>query len=65
MDDKGERMPRKSSATVSTSRAVKEFRTAAKGYSAKATKSKKAAQAVLVELGIHTPKGKLTKKYKS
>lgn len=43
--------------------AVKRFRSAAKSFTVRATKSKQAAMAILVKEGIYTKKGKLTKNY--
>lgn len=41
-----------------------EFRRAAKTFSAKNTQSRKTATKVLVEMGILTPTGKLSKNYR-
>jgi hypothetical protein len=41
-----------------------EFKRAAKAFSAKTTRSPKKARAALVEMGILTPSGKLSKNYR-
>jgi hypothetical protein len=43
--------------------AVESFRKAAKAFTATATKSKETARKVLVDEGIYTKSGKLTKRY--
>lgn len=43
---------------------VKTFAKAAKTFSGKATVSKSAAQKTLIDLGINTKAGKLTKRYR-
>jgi hypothetical protein len=43
---------------------VKRFRSAAKVFTTRATKTKKAAIATLVKEGIYTRKGTLTKEYR-
>lgn len=42
---------------------VEEFRKIATAYREKACQSKETALAALVEIGSHTPEGKLTKEY--
>ena len=44
--------------------AVERFRKAAKDFTARSTKSQAAARKVLVEEGIYTKSGKLTKQYR-
>lgn len=58
-------MPKKSqpSATVNTAKDVERFRKVADAYTARVTKSKESARKALVDLGIHTKSGKLTKNY--
>ena len=51
-------------ASVSTKKDAERFRKAAKAYTKRATKSKKAAQKTLVALGIHTKTGGIAKRYK-
>lgn len=43
---------------------TREFKRAAKAFTAKATESPEKALAVLVEMGILTPSGKLSKNYR-
>jgi hypothetical protein len=43
---------------------VKRFQTAAKAFTLRATRSKRAAIKTLVDEGIYTAKGKLTKNYR-
>ncbi len=43
---------------------TREFKRAAKAFTKKATQSPEHALAVLVEAGIYTPTGKLTKNYR-
>jgi hypothetical protein len=43
--------------------AVERFRKAAEAFTTRATKSKAAARKVLVDEGIYTKSGKLTKRY--
>ncbi|MGA3264600.1 MAG: hypothetical protein ABSC47_11210 [Terracidiphilus sp.] len=43
---------------------TREFKRAAKAFTLKATRSPETALAVLVEAGIYTPSGKLTKNYR-
>jgi hypothetical protein len=48
----------------STRRAAEKFSRDAKRYTKRVTKSAATARRELVKLGIHTPSGKLAKKYK-
>ena len=50
-------------ASVNTRKAAAKFRRDAESYTTKATKSQKKARATLVDLGIYTPSGKLSKRY--
>jgi hypothetical protein len=43
---------------------TREFKRAAKAFTRKATQSPEHALAVLVEMGIYTPTGRLTKNYR-
>jgi hypothetical protein len=43
---------------------TREFKLAAKAFTRKATQSPEKALAVLVEMGIYTPTGRLTKNYR-
>jgi hypothetical protein len=43
---------------------TREFKRAARAFTLKATRTPETALAVLVEMGIYTPKGKLTKNYR-
>jgi hypothetical protein len=43
---------------------TRDFKRAAKAFTRKATQSPEHALAVLVEMGIYTPNGKLTKNYR-
>lgn len=51
-------------ASLSTRTEARRFSKAAKAFTKRATKSKKAARETLIELGTHTAKGDLTKRYK-
>lgn len=51
-------------AAGSSSDSAARFERVAKTYTAKATESRKKARDTLVNLGIHTSKGKLSKRYK-
>jgi hypothetical protein len=57
-------MSKPTSNTVNTSRDAKRFRKAATAFAKKATASKETARKTLVEMGIYTPSGKLTKNYR-
>lgn len=48
---------------VNSQAAAQRFRKASKAYAKEATQSQEKARQVLIELGIYTPKGKLTKRY--
>jgi hypothetical protein len=48
---------------LNTRQAVERFRKAAEAFTARAIKSKAAARKVLVDEGIYTKSGKLTKRY--
>jgi hypothetical protein len=48
---------------LSSPEAVERFRKAAKAFNARSTKSQAAARKVLVDEGIYTKSGKLTKHY--
>jgi hypothetical protein len=52
-------------ADLSSREAVKRFREAAAEFTKKGTRSKESAMKVLVESGIYTGSGKLTKNYRS
>jgi hypothetical protein len=47
-----------------SSEVVKRFRSAAKAFTTRATKTKQAATAILVKEGIYTKNGRLTTKYR-
>lgn len=53
------------SADLSSREAVERFREAAAEFTKRATRSKQSAIRVLVESGIYTKSGKLTKNYRS
>lgn len=58
-------MTAKSNSTgVNTEKAAKEFRAAARSYVATHASNKAKARKTLVDLGIHTKTGRLTKNYK-
>jgi len=48
---------------LNTPQAVERFRKAAKAFTLRATKSQKRARQVLIDEGIYTKSGKLTKRY--
>jgi len=48
---------------LTSSDAVERFRMAAKAFTTRSTKSRAAARKVLVDEGIYTKSGKLTKRY--
>jgi len=48
---------------LTSSEAVERFRKAAKAFTTRSTKSQAAARKVLVDEGIYTKSGKLTKRY--
>jgi hypothetical protein len=48
---------------LNTPQAVERFRKAAKAFTARTTKSRASALQVLVDEGIYTKSGKLTKRY--
>jgi hypothetical protein len=50
-------------ADLSTPQAIDRFRKAAKAFTARTTKSRASALQVLVDEGIYTKSGKLTKRY--
>jgi len=50
---------------LNTREAVEHFRKAAEEFMKKATRSKESAMKVLVESGIYTKSGKLSKNYRS
>ena len=50
---------------LNTPHAVEIFRKAADAFNARAMRSKAAARKVSIDEGIHTPSGKLTKRYSS
>jgi len=52
-------------ADLSTREAVERFRKGAEEFTRKATRSKESAMKVLVESGIYTESGKLSKNYRS
>jgi len=52
-------------ADLSTPEAVERFREAAAEFTREGTRSKESAMKVLVESGIYTKSGKLTKNYRS
>ena len=52
-------------ADINSPEGLEAFRKAAKAYGKRVTASKEAARAALVQIGTHTPKGNLTKRYKS
>ena len=51
-------------ANVNTIQSAMRFRKAAATYTRRATVSKAAARETLIDLGIYTPSGKLSKNYK-
>ena len=51
------------SADLNTPQAIERFRKAAKAFTARTTKSRTSALQVLVDEGIYTKSGKLTKRY--
>lgn len=52
------------SVDLSTPQAIERFRKAAKAFNARTTKSRASALQVLVDEGIYTKTGKLTKRYR-
>lgn len=53
-----------STVDLSSRQAVKRFRIAAKAFTVRATKSQASARKVLIDEGIYTNSGKLTKRYR-
>jgi len=51
-------------ADLSSPQAIERFRKAAKAFAARTTKSRASALQVLVDEGIYTKSGKLTKRYR-
>ena len=59
-----ERTPALKQLELTSPEAVERFRRAAKAFTTRAVKSKAAARQVLIEEGIYTKSGKLTKQYR-
>jgi hypothetical protein len=64
MSGKSKIAVRKASLDLSSLEAVERFREAAADFTKEATRSKESAIKVLVESGIYTKSGKLTKNYR-
>ena len=56
---------KKNSTDLTTPEAVEQFREAAEEFTKRGTRSKAAAMKVLIEAGIYTEAGKLSKNYRS
>lgn len=65
MTKKSRKKENGATASVNTREDVERFRKAADAYASRALRSPEAAREALVELGIYTKAGKLTKNYKS
>jgi hypothetical protein len=65
MAGKGKISSKKAPLDLSSPEAVERFREAAAEFTRKGTRSKESAIKVLVEAGIYTKSGKLTKNYRS
>jgi hypothetical protein len=65
MSGRGKRLATKIPADLSSREAVERFREAAAEFTKEATRSRESAMKVLVEAGIYTKSGKLTKNYRS
>ena len=65
MNGKNKRTFRPGPTDLNSREAVEHFRKAAAEFTKKATRSKESAMKVLVESGIYTKSGKLTKNYRS
>jgi len=64
MNGKHKRAATPASADLSSREAVEHFRKSAEEYMKKATRSKESAMKALVESGIYTKSGKLSKNYR-
>ncbi len=64
MNGKNKRAARPAPADLNSREAVEHFRKAAAEFTKKATRSKESAMKVLVEAGIYTKSGQLTKNYR-
>jgi hypothetical protein len=65
MNGKQKRAAKPGPTDLNTREAVEQFRKAAEEFTKKATRSRESAMKVLVEAGIYTKSGKLTKNYRS
>ncbi|MGB0060032.1 hypothetical protein [Candidatus Binatus sp.] len=65
MNGKHERAARPAPADLNSREAVEHFRKGAEEFMKKATRSKESAMKALVESGIYTKTGKLSKNYRS
>ncbi|MGB8683169.1 MAG: hypothetical protein WCD12_09810 [Candidatus Binatus sp.] len=65
MNGKHKRAATPAPADLNSREAVEHFRKAAEEFTKKATRSRESAMKVLVEAGIYTKSGKLTKNYRS
>jgi len=65
MNGKSKRTATKIPVDLSSREAVERFREAAAQFMKKATRSRESAMKVLVESGIYTKSGKLSKNYRS
>ncbi|MGA6974117.1 MAG: hypothetical protein WBY93_20995, partial [Candidatus Binatus sp.] len=65
MSGKSKRAATKIPADLSSREAVKRFREAAAEFTKEGTRSKESAMKVLVESGIYTESGKLSKNYRA
>jgi hypothetical protein len=65
MNGKDKRAEMRVPADLSTREAVEHFRKGAEEFTRKAARSKESAMKVLIESGIYTESGKLTKNYRS
>ena len=57
-------MQSSATADLNTPQAIERFRKAAKAFTARTTKSRASALQVLVDEGIYTKSGKLTRRYR-
>ncbi|HUY28703.1 MAG TPA: hypothetical protein VMV27_14935 [Candidatus Binataceae bacterium] len=65
MSSQDKRAAAKAPADLSSREAVERFREAAAEFTKEGTRSKESAMKVLVDSGIYTKSGKLTKNYRS
>jgi hypothetical protein len=65
MNGKDKRAAAKVPADLTSREAVEHFRKSAEEFTRKATRSKESAMKVLVESGIYTESGELSKNYRS